>query len=562
MPFIEGTFTAAWQESAVVVATGPSKSYLVDVSAGPSVTMAAMLQYAGSTSWFRHEINLLGDTATIPSLNTGDSIKIVCEYLPASATAKYGLNVVADAAGVGGGSASTMGTTLALAGFQKITDGTSVAAVKPASSAAVADDPAVVVAISPSSRLQSDGAVVPGTVATASGLAGMQYNTALPAMANLQQVALQADSQGRLIVNPRARHVIGPAGLSALNTDLITGTVNGWFDAENARSIGIQLIGSAGITGGGAILEQTSDPILAPAGVVLPFFEPATLSPPSNNGIGIAANSMRLVAANLTARYIRARLSAAMVGGTAQAVLLLSPQVGPAYGNGISFGTNSIGNVGVVGSAQPSANLVVAEIASSALTVTTTSASIAPTWAATHIVQLAVTAVSGTTPTLDCVVQDSINGSWVDLYTFPRVTGPTTIQSPPLAMRGTALRYVQTVGGTAPSFTRAISRVPSVAAVPASPPTAGAMTSVAAASANTLILAVNPFRKGGYVFNESTSILRLGLSNAAVSATSYTVQVAASGFYELPSTPGGCYTGEVRGFWDTAIGSARVTEMG
>ena len=48
----------------------------------------------------------------------------------------------------------------------------------------------------------SDGPVIPGTVAGKSSLSGGQYNTSLPTVVNVQQVALQVDSSGRLIVVP------------------------------------------------------------------------------------------------------------------------------------------------------------------------------------------------------------------------------------------------------------------------------------------------------------------------------------------------------------------------
>jgi hypothetical protein len=63
--------------------------------------------------------------------------------------------------------------------------------------------------------------------------------------------------------------LVGPASLSALNADLLTGTVNGWYDARSFQSASVQVIASAGITAGAFIFEQTNDPVLAPAGVPL-----------------------------------------------------------------------------------------------------------------------------------------------------------------------------------------------------------------------------------------------------------------------------------------------------
>jgi hypothetical protein len=40
--------------------------------------------------------------------------------------------------------------------------------------------------------------------------------------------------------------LVGPASLSALNADLLTGTVNGWYDARSFQSASVQVIASAG----------------------------------------------------------------------------------------------------------------------------------------------------------------------------------------------------------------------------------------------------------------------------------------------------------------------------
>jgi hypothetical protein len=104
----------------------------------------------------------------------------------------------------------------------EVTNGTSTAFVTPASTAAVAANPALVVALSPNSPLpagtnllgsinqgtspwitkdQSDGPVTPGTVASFSQLAGGQYNSTPPTLTTGQQAALQVDSAGRLLVD-------------------------------------------------------------------------------------------------------------------------------------------------------------------------------------------------------------------------------------------------------------------------------------------------------------------------------------------------------------------------
>ncbi len=127
------------------------------------------------------------------------------------------------------------------------------------------------------------------------------------------------------------------------------------------------------------------------------------------------------------------------------------------------------GTVGVTGtvsvSAVTAANLGVpaiqADIASAALTTTTTTAAVTPSFGTTYIVNIPVTAVTGTNPTLDIGVEESddTGTNWYRVYDFPRITATGIYRSPPLTLRGNRIRYVQTVGGTTPSFTRAINRL-------------------------------------------------------------------------------------------------------
>jgi len=82
-------------------------------------------------------------------------------------------------------------------------------------------------------------------------------------------------------------------------------------------------------------------------------------------------------------------------------------------------------------------------------------------------------------------------------------------------------------------------------------------SNVAGAASDTLILAANAARTGAAIYNDSTAILYLSLGTTAASATSYTVAMAPSSYYETPAL----YTGMIRGIWASATGSARVTEV-
>ena len=105
----------------------------------------------------------------------------------------------------------------------------------------------------------------------------------------------------------------------------------------------------------------------------------------------------------------------------------------------------------------------VADVASAALTASTTVAAITPGAGISYQVNIPVTAVSGTSPTLDVGVEESddTGTNWFRVYDFPRITAAGMYRSPFLPLRGNRVRYVQTVGGTSPSFTRAINRLQS-----------------------------------------------------------------------------------------------------
>ena len=143
----------------------------------------------------------------------------------------------------------------------------------------------------------------------------------------------------------------------------------------------------------------------------------------------------------------------------------------------LQAGSNTIGAVNIaaaqtlatvttVGSVT-AANLnipgIVADVASAALTTTTTTAAFTPTFGSAYSVSIPVTAVSGTTPTLDVSIEESDDSgtNWFKVYDFPRITAAGMYRSPIIRLTGNRVRYVQTVGGTTPSFTRAINRLQS-----------------------------------------------------------------------------------------------------
>lgn len=160
-----------------------------------------------------------------------------------------------------------------------------------------------------------------------------------------------------------------------------------------------------------------------------------------------------------TAGWLRMRITAtAYTSGTATIALrAVNASSVTAINSQLPSGTNAIGSV-----ALNQTNLV-ADVTSAAITGTTTSSAFTPSNGISYSVNIPVTASSGTNRTLDVNVEESDdNGvNWFVVYSFPRITSNGIYRSPMLTLKGNRVRYVQTVGGVSPSFTRSINRLQS-----------------------------------------------------------------------------------------------------
>jgi hypothetical protein len=88
-------------------------------------------------------------------------------------------------------------------------------------------------------------------------------------------------------------------------------------------------------------------------------------------------------------------------------------------------------------------------------------------------------------------------------------------------------------------------------------PSAATLTNVAGSASSVTLIASNASRRGAMVANDSAAALYIKYG-ATASISSFTVKVAAGGYFELPQP---VYTGVVDGIWDSATGNARVTEV-
>lgn len=100
----------------------------------------------------------------------------------------------------------------------------------------------------------SDGPVAAGTAAAKSSLAGGVFNTVLPTVTNGQQVALQLDSSGRIIIAPTTQGVLaedhnyGTVGANTLRTASQVGNATGAADF-NYGTAGAQTLRTASQVG-------------------------------------------------------------------------------------------------------------------------------------------------------------------------------------------------------------------------------------------------------------------------------------------------------------------------
>lgn len=117
---------------------------------------------------------------------------------------------------------------------------------------------------------------------------------------------------------------VANGGVSAINTNLLTGKVSDWFDARGYAALAIHVVGSSGISAGAIILEGTNDKTLSPAGVALPLMElTASATSQLYGAQTIAASTNRFFVAPVLATYIRLRVSTGFTGGTVSAICRL-----------------------------------------------------------------------------------------------------------------------------------------------------------------------------------------------------------------------------------------------
>lgn len=246
---------------------------------------------------------------------------------------------------------------------------------------------------------------------------------------------------------------ITSAAQTTLGINMMNGTSSA-YDCTNYRSIGIQIIGGAGITAGALTWEGSNDNANWFTQILIP---PDNSTPtPITSAMTITASSTRQLYGSLSFRYYRLRISTGFTGGSVTAQFRLSP-------NHIAGMTIPV--IGTVSASVSGASLgssVVTDMNASNIATATTTNSTAITNANAQFMafSLNINPLSGTNAYQDTIIQSSNdNGAtFFDVYHFPRATAAGTWNTGPIKVIGNTIRYVRITSGTSISMTSTILR--------------------------------------------------------------------------------------------------------
>jgi hypothetical protein len=276
-----------------------------------------------------------------------------------------------------------------------------------------------------------------------------------------------------------AGYVVGQSLQTAVVNNILTITVGTAASDLLLYNSGTTTIVSTG-TAGTYIFEGSNDNVT---------FEPISVKRSNLTSGAILNTAITATASTLTYeyaikyRYVRLRIVTAITGGAIQAfsrfsipafapeiVRVANSAVGDLNANIGTVGTvTAVTTVATVSNASLNSAQTIVDVASSVITTTASSATITPANGVSYTLHIPVTALSGASPTLIIDVQESMDGgtTWFNVYRFPTIIAVGNYYMPfPVQQQGSRIRYVQTLGGTTPSFTRAINRVVSQGSVP------------------------------------------------------------------------------------------------
>jgi hypothetical protein len=379
----------------------------------------------------------------------------------------------------------------------RITDGTNTSAVKAASTAPLATDPALVVSLSPNS---ATGSLATSALQTTGNTTLTTISGKLPAALGTQTTANSlavniASDQSAINTFLPDLYITGASTLTLGNNLLLAVAGAGETDATGYKSGCVQVITTAT---SGAIIFEGSNSTNTATFQPIPAFRIDSASPNANvTAISITAASNFMYIFPIRYRYIRLRISTAL-GVASQALTRLSqdPFVAPVVNviNGTAANLNatvagaltSVGTITTVTgvttvstvtgvttvSAITAANLastIVTDLNAQSVITTGTSSNIATANQQSHSFGVTFVYTTGT-GTIDVTIQESYdNGtSWVDVYTLDRVgTAGTTRQNiPAMKIGGNLVRYSWVITGSITTATMTVQRTNRAGAAP------------------------------------------------------------------------------------------------
>jgi hypothetical protein len=155
--------------------------------------------------------------------------------------------------------------------------------------------------------------------------------------------------------------------------------------------------------------------------------------------------------------------------------------------------------------------------------------------------------------------ENTTSGDVMDESLVTYGAAPTDRKRPRVVLGGETAASIVLPINAAPAGTEYAVPVRQVGTITtdSSRPATGALSSVTAAMAATVLLATNANRLGAVIFNDSTATLYLGLSATDPTTSLFTFIVDPGDGYEIPFG----YKGTIKGIWDAVNGAARITEL-
>jgi hypothetical protein len=430
-----------------------------------------------------------------------------------------------------------------------INQGSNTANVKSASALPTATDTALVVTIRDSVEISNDvGNPVPisGTISVGNTLLDVAIKQGSDASAVKAGGTLpNATSDNALVVTvrdpvfaPRKVSITGFLSVASANTNLLDASGSGVAtDVRDYQSGELIIVSTA--TTGNYVVQSAFDAGFTIGLATLQIFEVTTQSANPINAAIIPTASTRKFALNLQgANYIRVNLNGSAAGVRPFLVMNQSPF--SAFQTNIQQATagnlqalvsqnvaaNLQANVSqataasLQATATLAANLLILDIGSGPITTSATTGAVTPTNGASYEVNIAVTAVTGTSPTLAIQIQESddTGTNWYTVYTFPVITAVGSYRSPQIQLSGNRIRYIQTIGGTTPSFTRAINRVQSNASVVPFKQTIPTTINGTITTGGTAQIAITANSARAYLFIQNNSTADLWVNYSGTSA--------------------------------------------